>query len=112
MIEVQAIEDADSNRMLRPRVLQNNGAEAPLDQIAQLRLLICAGLEPFAVDLGPLVEIDIRGIRIAIAAFCLGDVKKALLGAAAQTLSVHSHVMGKMVLLGRDYARHTRTSSS
>ena len=100
-----------ASECLEPGFLSTMVPIAALHQIAELRVDL-PGVEAFAVDLGALVEIDVERIGIAEAAAFLRDVEEALLGAAAQTLGVHPHVMGEMLLLGRGHARHTRTSSS
>jgi hypothetical protein len=108
---VQPVENADCKRMLRPRIVQHDGAVALPDQGPDLEIDV-ARLARGAVDLRPLVEVDIGSIGITEAGAFLFDVEEALLAAAAERFRMHSHFEGCMSLFRRRHARHTRTSSS
>ena len=71
------------------------------------------------VDLGALVEVDVKGVgqREAAVLFVEVDVEELSLRAAAELLGVHAHLAGDALLLGGVSGRaahlcHTRTSSS
>ncbi|MCL4855619.1 MAG: hypothetical protein KJZ78_29995 [Bryobacteraceae bacterium] len=80
-------------------------------QLAKLNVDLLR-IEILAVDLGALVEVNVRRIRIAKTNILFGDIEESLLRPAGETFGMHAHLMAEMVLLRSCYARHTRTSSS
>ena len=94
--------------MLGTGIFQDDGSITVLHQFTDTAVDLDR-LHVGRVDLGPFVEIHIRGIEVGKATF-LVEVKEDLLRAAGQLLRMHPHFMGEMLLCG--HVRHTRTSSS
>jgi hypothetical protein len=97
-------------------VLDDDGTIAVLHQFADAQI-DGLRLHVRGVDLGPLVVIDVVGVRQCEAVERLAeiDVEESLLRAPAELLGVQSHLMGQHLLrrqLASGYRRHTRTSSS
>ncbi len=94
--------------MLGPRILDHDGAVALGHELADLQVDGLA-VHLRGVELGALVEVDVEGVGIDEALLLLRR-EEHLLGAAAQLLGVHPHLMRDVILAG--HACHTRTSSS
>src|SRR6185437_10247322 len=102
--EVEPIENADAERMLGPRILDGDGAETVLHQLAD------AQIDDFrlhlgGVDLGPIVVVDVVGgwQREAVMRLVQIDVEERLLRAAAELLGMQPHFM-RQQLLRRQFA--------
>ena len=102
--EIEPIEDADAERMLGPRILDDDGAVAVLHQLADTQIDDFR-LHVGGVDLGPLVEVDVVGgwQREAVMRLVQIDVEERLLRAAAELLGVQPHFM-RQQLLRRQFA--------
>ena len=98
--EIEAIENADGDRMLGAGVFYDDGAVAVLHQASQTKIDGVGG-KISGVDLGTLVEIDIEGARQAeaVARLVQIDIEKLLQRAAAKLLGMHAHLMGHALLL-------------
>ncbi|HET9596106.1 MAG TPA: hypothetical protein VFP65_11020 [Anaeromyxobacteraceae bacterium] len=77
--------------MLGAGVLQHDRAVALGQQLADL-VVYLGRRQLRGVELGALVEIDVERARIGEILLGIG-LEEALLGAARETLGVHSHVM-------------------
>src|SRR5215469_8608332 len=91
-MEVQAVQDADGERMLGAGVLHDHRAVALAHQLAQLEVDLPA-IQIGGVELRPLVEIDLEGVRIGEALLLHGR-EEALLGAPGKLLGMHPHLGG------------------
>src|SRR3984893_9307496 len=120
--EIETVEDADRQGMLGAGVLDHDGAEALTHQLAQFQIDLARG-HGGGVELGALLEIDLKGLWIGEALLLLGS-EEALLVATGELLGVHPQVgrsrrrdchdvsRSLMTLKDDQLFRHTRTSPS
>ena len=89
---MQAVQDADAERMLGAGILDYDGAVTFGQERADLEIDVF--LAQFGcIEFGTLVEIDLEGVRRGEILGLLGG-EEDLLGAAGQLLAVHPHTVG------------------
>ena len=97
--QVEPVENADGDRMLGAGILDDDGAVAVLHQLADAQI---DGVRRHVggVDLGPLVEVDIVGVRQREAVLRLVEIEieEDLLRAAAKLLGMQPHLVGEQLL--------------